>query len=107
MAELGITVPVPPNPAASRIDVLRNLWLGAGLIEIETPEITVQRTFTDFENYWTIIFGGPNVGPKLKAMTAEQLDLLKERMRTRLSADSLGRISYSARANAIKGRVSN
>jgi hypothetical protein len=44
-------------------------------------------------------------GPKLAAMAAEDLALLKERMGARLPADAAGRITCSARANAIKGRV--
>jgi len=74
---------------------------------VETRQITVQRTFTDFDDYWKTILGGPSVGPKLAAMTSEQLDLLRARMRARLSTDATGRITYGARANAVKGRVPN
>ncbi len=104
---LGIAVPVPPSPGASRIDTLRDLWMGAGLDAVETREITVQRTFADFDDYWTTIFGAPSVGSKLAAMASEELALLKARMRARLPADAAGRITYSARANAVKGRVPN
>jgi hypothetical protein len=38
-------------------------------------------------------------------MTSEEVALLQERMRARLPADATGRITVSARANAIKGRV--
>ena len=33
-------------------EALRNLWTGAGLDAVETREITVQRTFADFDDYW-------------------------------------------------------
>lgn len=72
---------------------------------VATREITVQRTFADVDDYWTTILGGPSVGPKLAAMASEDLALLKTRMRARLPADANGRITYSARANAVKGRV--
>ncbi|HVQ35930.1 MAG TPA: class I SAM-dependent methyltransferase [Pyrinomonadaceae bacterium] len=107
MRELGVEVPVPPSPGASRIDALTDLWTGAGLEAVETREITVQRTFADFDDYWTTVFGGPSVGAKLAAMPSEDLALLKGRMRAHLPADATDRISYSARANAVKGRVSN
>ena len=107
MRELGVAVPLPPSPDASRIDAMRDLWAGAGLEAIETREITVQRTFADLDDYWTTIHGGPSVGPKLAAMASEDLALLKARMRARLPADATGRITYSARANAVKGRVPN
>lgn len=105
MRGLGVEVPMPPNPDASRIDVLKDLWNGAGLDSVETLEISVQRTFSNFDDYWTTILGGPSVGPPLAAMSSVDLALLKTQMSTRLPADVDGRITYSARANAIKGRV--
>jgi SAM-dependent methyltransferase len=105
MRTMGIAVPEPPNPGASRLEAMRDLWTGAGLVAVETREITVQRTFTDFDDYWTTILGSPSAGSKLAAMTFEDLAALKERMRARLPADATGRITLSARANAIKGRV--
>jgi SAM-dependent methyltransferase len=107
MRELGVEVPVPPSPGASRIDAMRELWTGAGLETVETREITVQRIFIDFDDYWTTIFGGPSVGPRLAAMASRDLARLCARMRARLPADTAGRITYSARANAVKGRVPN
>jgi SAM-dependent methyltransferase len=105
MRALGVAVPTPPSPDASRLDSLRDLWTGAGLDAVETRAITVQRTFADFDDYWTTVLGGPSVGPKLAGMTSEDLALLNERMRARLPADAAGRITYGARANAVKGRV--
>ncbi len=105
MRAMGIEVPAPPNPAASRMDVMHGLWTGAGLGGVETHAITVQRTFEDFENYWSIILGGPSVVRQLAAMAPGDLARLKARMHGRLPADSHGHIICSARANAIKGRV--
>ncbi|MEP6609885.1 MAG: methyltransferase domain-containing protein [Burkholderiaceae bacterium] len=107
MRGLGVAVPIPPSPDASRIEAMRDLWSGAGLDAVETREITAQRTFAGFDDYWTTILGGPSVGPKLAAMASETIGLLKDRMRARLPADASGRITYSARANAVKGRVPN
>lgn len=104
MRGLGVAVPTPPSPDASRIDAMRDLWTEAGLDAVETREIDVQRTFADFDDYWTTILGGPSVGPQLVAMASEKLALLKARMRARLPADAAGRITLSARANAVKGR---
>jgi hypothetical protein len=84
---------------------MQELWTGAGLDAVETRQITVQRTYADFDDYWTTILGGASVGPKLAAMAPEQVEVLKARMRARLSADGAGRITYGARANAVKGRV--
>jgi SAM-dependent methyltransferase len=105
MRRMGIAVPQEPSRDASRIDAMRDLWAGAGLEAVETRELTVQRTFADFDDYWTIVRGGPSVGRKLAAMSPEDIGLLQARMRDRLSADAAGRITYSARANAVNGRV--
>ena len=105
MRGLGIAVPEPPNPGAASVNTLRGLWTDAHLEAVETREIVVQRTFTDFDDYWTTVLGAPSVGSKLAAMTAEEITHLKDALRTRLPADAAGRITYNARANAVKGRV--
>ena len=73
--------------------------------KLKPKRFSVQRTFTDFDDYWRTILGGPSVSARLATTTSENLELLKARMRSRLPADATGRITYSARANAIKGRV--
>ncbi|MDE2592827.1 MAG: class I SAM-dependent methyltransferase [Burkholderiales bacterium] len=102
---MGIPLPTPPSPEASRVDVMQALWAGAGLTHIETREITVQRTFQDFDDYWTTIQGGPSAAAKLAAMSPEDLARLKAVMQARLPSDADGRITYSARAHAVKGFV--
>ncbi len=105
MREMGLAVPAPPNPDASKIEAMQDLWTGAGLQDVETQQITVQRTFADFDDYWVTILGGPSVGPTLAAMASEETAFLKARMRARLPVDAAGRITYSAWANAVQGRV--
>lgn len=105
--EMGFAVPMPPSPDASRVDVLRELWAGAGLHAVETREITVQRTFTDFDDYWTTILGGASVRPTLATMPAQDIARLQARLRARLPSDAAGRITCRGRANAVKGQVAN
>jgi SAM-dependent methyltransferase len=105
MRAMGIAVPMPPNPGASQKDSMRDLWAGAGLDSVDTREIAVERTFADFDDYWTTVLGGPSVGPQLAAMSSEHIAILRARMRERLPADATGKITYGARANAIQGRV--
>jgi ubiquinone/menaquinone biosynthesis C-methylase UbiE len=105
MRALGMVVPEAPRPEASRLDVLDDLWRGAGLTNVETREITVQRTFADFDDYWTTALGAPSVGKVLAAIDAAQRTELTERLRARLLSDDRGRIAPSARANAVRGRV--
>ena len=104
MRSLGFPPSKPPSPDASREDALRDLWIGAGLTSVETCQITVQRTFADLDDYWATILGGPSVGGRLAAMGPEETAQLKARMRAHFPPDAAGRISYSARANAVKGK---
>jgi SAM-dependent methyltransferase len=106
MRALDIAVPAAPNPDASRIDALHDLWSGAGLEDVSTRVIEVQRTFADFDDYWTTIHKGPSVGSKLAALPPELSARLAARMRARLPKDAAGRITYGARAHAVSGRVS-
>ena len=105
MRELGVTHGMPPSPEAARLDVLQELWSGAGLQSIETRAIEVDRTFDDFEDWWTTVLTGPSVSAKLAAMAPDVRAALKERMRAHHPADASGRVTYGARANAVKGRV--
>jgi hypothetical protein len=91
---------------ASRIEMLRALWTGADLSSVETREIIVHRTFADFDELWMVNLKAPSLGPTVAAMESADVETLKRRVRTRLPADADGRITYDARAHAIKGRVS-
>jgi ubiquinone/menaquinone biosynthesis C-methylase UbiE len=105
MRAMGIKPMLPPSAAASRMEALRDLWTGAGLEAVETREISVQRTFADFDDFWTTTLMGSSVGPTIAAMSSIDADRLKSGVRARLPADAAGRITYGARANAIKGRL--
>jgi len=105
MRAMGLTVLSPPSSEASKIEVLRDLWTRAGLDAVETRDITVQRTFPDFEDFWTISLSAPSMRSVIAATAPNDIELLKARVRARLPVDATGRITYSARANAVKGRV--
>ncbi len=89
---------------ASRMEALYKLWADAGLEAIETKEITVERTFANFDEFWTISRLAATAGQTIDALAAENIERLKARLRARPAADAVGRITYAARANAIKGR---
>lgn len=102
---MGVDVPTPPSADASRLDTLRALWTAAGLETVETREITVQRTFAGFDDYWATVRKGPSVGRPLKAMGADAYAQLAGRLRAVLPMDGSGRITISAHANAVRGLV--
>jgi ubiquinone/menaquinone biosynthesis C-methylase UbiE len=105
MRAMGITPLLAPSADASRIEALRALWTGAGLNAVETREITVSRTFADFDDFWAINSRSANIGPIIAAMSPGEAERLKAGVRKRLPPDDAGRIACTGRANAVKGRV--
>jgi hypothetical protein len=104
---MGLSALNPSSQGASRIEVLRDLWTRTGLDAVETREITVQRTFDDFEDFWATSLLASSAQPIFAAMAPSDIELLKARVRAHSPADATGRITYYARANAVKGRVAN
>jgi ubiquinone/menaquinone biosynthesis C-methylase UbiE len=102
---MGFAPSRPPRMEASRMKALQDLWTGAGLEALETREIAVQRTFADFDNFWTTPLNFPSVGPVVATMAPADVETLKSRVRAALPADAEGRITYGARAHAIKGHL--
>jgi SAM-dependent methyltransferase len=105
MRAMGLVVPAPPSPDASGIERLREFWRVAGLESVETTEIIMERTFPDFPEYWATVLGAASVGRQLRALSARDTARLQGRLLTSAPADAAGRITFTARANAVKGYV--
>lgn len=105
LRESGVDVPVPPSAEVSSMASLTALWTAAGLEDVGTHSITVERTFADFDDYWTTVQGGPSVSGALASLGLDVAAAFQAAVRARLPVASDGSITISARANAIKGRV--
>jgi SAM-dependent methyltransferase len=101
---MGIVATRPPRMDASRMEALRDLWIGAGLEDVQTREITVHRTFANFDDFWITNLKSPALRPTVADMKSGDVETLISRVRSRLPADADGRITYGARAHAIRGR---
>jgi hypothetical protein len=104
MRAMGIAVPAAPNDDASRLDVMRDLWANAGLEDVETRVITVERTFAGLDDYWATVLKAPSTGRQLRALSSDGVAELQARLRQSLPKPVDGRITCQARANAVKGR---
>lgn len=101
----GVTPVMPPHPEVARADALRALWSQAGLERIEQREFTVQRTFQDFDAFWSASTGTGGMKMMLERLQPAELARLKAQVRSRVgAADPSAPVVHSARANAIKGR---
>jgi ubiquinone/menaquinone biosynthesis C-methylase UbiE len=101
---MNIAPPKAPSEDASRTENLRTLWAAARATDIETRVIKVSRTFATFDEFWTIAMTS-SVGTIIAKMPTADVEGLKSRVRERLATDAAGRVTGSAHANAIKGRV--
>lgn len=104
MSKLGTQPNRPPSEQVSRMEMLAPLWTSAGIVDVETKEIVVFRDFENFDEFWEISTGG-NLGTLIAKMATADRAQLKARVRARLPTDRAGRIHYSSRANAVKGRL--
>jgi SAM-dependent methyltransferase len=95
----------PPSADASKIEALQQLWKDAGLVEVETRRIDVQRSFVDFDDFWAAASLGASMAPLFASMAPDDLAAIKTRVRAHLNEDGAGHITYGSWANAIKGRV--
>ena len=105
MRAMGLIPANPPSVEASRIGTMSKLWTQSGLEAVETREISVEKTFADFDDFWTTGMLGTSIRPIIATMSPADIELLKARVRARLSGDGSGSITCGSRANAVKGRV--
>ena len=102
MAALGVTPNEAPNSYVSAIAASAALWRDAGLTQVRTQAIEVQRRFDSFDEYWNSAASSNVVRPMFESMSDEQRKVLQENVRRRLKADD-GPVIVNGRANAVCG----
>ncbi len=101
----GFDVPLPPVPAASRLEVMEGLWQDAGLRDIDVATIRVSRTWESFDDFWQTVQSGPSAGQSLRQMDASVLTGLRDEVQGVLATDETGQVMVDGWANAVRGRV--
>jgi ubiquinone/menaquinone biosynthesis C-methylase UbiE len=106
LQKMGVEVPYLPGHAHSRIENLRGYFQSAGLAEVATLTIDVDVVYANFDDFWLGQTALANyIVQHIRNMSDADVELLKSDLRKSLPKDKSGRITYKARANAIKGRV--
>jgi SAM-dependent methyltransferase len=76
----------------------------AGLADVESSAVAVPTVYRDFADFWKPFLGGQGPAPMYVAgLSADRQAELRERLRTRLSAQQDGSIHLRARAWAVRG----
>ena len=103
---LGSTLPVRPNPAASRLEAMHGFWEMAGLEAIETRVIRIPVRFANFDDFWNsnTVPIGPQ-GKVIAGMSPDTREQFRSRLREQLPTAPDGHIFYESFANAVRGRV--
>jgi ubiquinone/menaquinone biosynthesis C-methylase UbiE len=103
---IGKPPPTRASAAASGRDAMQTFWQTAGLRAIETREIRIPIAYANFDDFCesNIVPIGPS-GQLISALSPDELEQLKRRLREQLPIASNGRIAYESFANAVKGRV--
>lgn len=104
---MGRTPMGPPRPEASDRAVMQALWRNAGLEDVEVRVIEVERSYADFDDFWESIRQSPSIKASTANMLPAEIDELKAGVRKRLPAGADGRVTLTAWANAVKGRVAS
>ena len=102
MLKLGVPPRLPPRVDASTIDASQALWQQAGLRQVRTCQITVERRFESFDEYWNSAASSNTLRPMFDALPADRREVLKANVRQRVRAGD-GPLTLSARANAVTG----
>jgi hypothetical protein len=84
---------------------LNQLWADAGIMDLKSDVITVERRFKDIDEYWDISSLFPNIQKIVPNLTPDQVSDLKTRIEADLKVGDDGLLYQTARANAIIGAV--
>ncbi|AVF04570.1 SAM-dependent methyltransferase [Devosia sp. I507] len=102
LIDAGVGPLLPPHPEVARLDELKRLWTDAGLVDVETREITASRAFPSFDAYWLTAASSPGIGQVLSKLGPEQVEQIRKSAQ---GSRRSGELVVQGRAHAVRGRV--
>jgi hypothetical protein len=103
LRQVGAKPPPVPGTEHSRLEALTSLFAQAKLTDIDTRTIDVTVSFADFNEFWQSQTPSyTQRGKMIAALSETDREKVIDWVRARLPADPDGRVTHSARANAIK-----
>jgi len=89
-----------------RPDPLKQLFVSAGLRDVEVRPIDVPTVFRNFDDFWMPFLGGQGPAPGYAmSLTSPQRERLRDLIRERLPSPPDGTIVLKARAWAVRGHA--
>ncbi len=107
LAQADVDTPTAPSAWVADEDAVRQLWVDAGLEDVQTRHITVRREFRSFDALWEVLQLGASTAPVLRGLSCRQREAVRENVRGLLGLPPGpgGAVTCTARAIAVKGRV--
>ena len=103
--QVGAKPPPVPGTEHTELEALDSLFAGARLTDIESKTIDVAMSFADFNEFWQSQTPSYTpMGKIIAGLSGTESKKVIDWVCARLPAGPDGRITYSARANAIKAR---
>lgn len=94
----------PPSAWTAALQASEDLWHDAGLVDVQTRQFEVSRTFESFDHYWRTAYGSPRLRGLFSTLSPPELNRLSANARGRIGVVGDGPLVLKARANAVKGR---
>ena len=104
MRRNGVEPILPPRSDVAHLDALERLWTEAGLIEVETREISASRTFPTFDDYWATATSAPGIAQVFAKLGTEQVQQVRKSLP---GSGGTGELVVHGRACAVRGRVAS
>jgi SAM-dependent methyltransferase len=106
LRRIGVEPPATAGAADSTLEALGSLFSRAGLQDITARAIDVTNTFLNFDEFWRAQTPGFNpITSTIASLPTADQSRLMQIVKDELATGPGGSITYSARANAIKGRA--
>lgn len=87
---------------------LEEAWTTADLEAVQVRSIVIDTVFQDFDDFWTPFLGAQGPAPTyLASLAPAHQAAIQEALEHAVPRDATGRIPLTARAWAVKGRVSS
>jgi ubiquinone/menaquinone biosynthesis C-methylase UbiE len=103
MRAMGFPPALPPSVDTANVDRMCELWTTAGFTALAITTVEAPRTFESFDAAWDTCTLSPAIAQVLSQQPSEVQAELKARVRGKCLPDAQGRITWTGRANAIRG----
>lgn len=97
---LGISRSRRPGNEFRSVETIRALFAASGLVDMESRIYEIRLIYQDFDDYWSSQTAGA-----IRDISDADADRLKALLHETFPMDGKGQIAYSARVNAVRGRL--